>query len=323
MRFAAIVAVVAMMVAAAACSGGGGGGISVTLATPTPTQAAGANGLPAAKGVPTATSTPIPPPELLLSTTDVYQAGTVLVSVVGETSGGTVTFLERKYQLTQGKQSMYAFVGVGTEDPVGPRPLKVDFTLKNGSKGSLTETVNVLKTQWTVDSLTFTEAQTEALLDPKVVEAENQALSQVYATYTPQKLWDGAWQIPTEGSLTARFGEQRSINGSAPSGHHGGTDIGAPQGTPVFATNNGRVVMARQMALRGNMVIVDHGGGLLSGYGHMSAFAVAEGQLVQAGDLIGYVGNTGLSTGAHLHWEMSAGGVLVDALRFTDGTNGF
>jgi murein DD-endopeptidase MepM/ murein hydrolase activator NlpD len=91
----------------------------------------------------------------------------------------------------------------------------------------------------------------------------------------------------------------------------------------VLATNSGRVVMARQMALRGNMVIIDHGGGLLSGYGHMSAFAVAEGQTVQAGDIIGYVGNTGLSTGAHLHWEMAAGGIVVDALRFTDGTDGF
>jgi len=323
MRFAAIVAAVAMMVVAAGCSGGSGSSISVTLTTPTATPAVGPNGQPAAKGVPTATATPAPPPELLLSTNDVYQAGVVLVSVVGETSGGTVTFLGRKFQLTQGKQSMYAFVGVDAEDPIGPSPLKVDFTLKTGSKGSLTATVNVLKTQWTVDSLTFSEAQTEALLDPKVVDAENQALAQVYATYTPQKLWDGVWQVPTQGSLTARFGEQRSINGSAPSGHHGGTDIGAAQGTPVIATNNGRVVMARQMALRGNMVIIDHGGGLLSGYGHMSAFAVAEGQVVQAGDIIGYVGNTGLSTGAHLHWEISAGGVLVDALRFTDGTNGF
>jgi murein DD-endopeptidase MepM/ murein hydrolase activator NlpD len=62
---------------------------------------------------------------------------------------------------------------------------------------------------------------------------------------------------------------------------------------------------------------------LFSGYAHLSELSVAEGQLVGQGDRVGLVGSTGLSTGAHLHWEMATGGVLVDALRFTDGTNGF
>ena len=104
------------------------------------------------------------------------------------------------------------------------------------------------------------------------------------------------------------------------------TDFTGATGTwyyQVRATNAGRVVMARHLEIRGNMVIVDHGGGLFSGYAHLSAITVQEGQAVQAGDLIGLVGNTGLSTGAHLHWEMSAAGVLVDAVRFADGSNGF
>ena len=83
------------------------------------------------------------------------------------------------------------------------------------------------------------------------------------------------------------------------------------------------MVLARQMALRGNFVVIDHGGGVLSGYGHLSQFSVVEGQAVEPGDVIGLVGNTGLSTGAHLHWEMSVDGVMVDALRFFDGSNGF
>jgi len=119
------------------------------------------------------------------------------------------------------------------------------------------------------------------------------------------------------------FGEQRSINGGTPSGNHGGTDISAIPGTPVKAANSGRVAMARELSVRGNMVIIDHGGGLFTGYGHMSSFAVSEGQEVAAGEVIGAVGNTGLSTGAHLHWEVSAGGILVDAWRFADGSNGF
>jgi murein DD-endopeptidase MepM/ murein hydrolase activator NlpD len=294
-------------------------GVVLKLTTPTATPPGGAVQV----GLPTPTLTPTAPPELVLSTEQVYQAGTVLVSVTGNVAGGSVTFLGRTNRLTKGTRSWYAFVGVGTEDPVGRAPLKADFALANGSKGSLTADVTVLRTQWTVDSLIFTEAQTQTFLDPKVVAAENSLLDQIYRTNTDKKLWDGPWLVPTQGALTSRFGEQRAVNGSEPSGHHGGTDLGAKEGTPVYATNSGRVVMARQLQLRGNMVIIDHGGGLLSGYGHLSAFAAAEGQDVQAGDLIGYVGNTGLSTGAHLHWEMSVNGVLVDALRFNDGSNGF
>ncbi len=306
----------------AGCGGSTGddaGGAVVRILTAAPSVTAA----PTSPGQPGATGTAIPAPELVLSTEEVYQAGAVLVSVTGGVSGGTATWLDKQYPLIQGSQSMFTFTGTGTEAAPGVHPLKVEVTLKNGSKGTLSADITVLAAAWTVDSLVFTPEQTAALLDPKTIADENAVLDKYYATRTKEKLWSGGWIVPTEGPLTARFGEQRSINGSAASGHHGGTDIGAVQGTPVVATNSGKVVMARQLQLRGNMVIVDHGGGVLSGYAHMSAFAVGEGQDVKQGDLIGYVGNTGLSTAAHLHWEIAVGSILVDALRFTDGTNGF
>lgn len=307
--------------AAAACSAEAedGGGAIVTYVTPAGTSTANA---PASISS-GAAATPAEPPELLLSTMEVYQSGAFLASVTGTIASGSVTFLGRPFPLTKGTQSMYAFVPTDTEDPAGPQALRVDFTLPNGTKGSLNETVTVLKTKWTVDSLTFTDSQTETLLDPAVVANEFATLKAVYGKTTPRKLWTGAWQLPLDGPVTARYGEQRSINGGAPSGHHGGTDIGVPDGTPVMATNSGIVVLARQLQVRGNMVIIDHGGGLFSGYAHLSSFSVAEGQSVIAGEVIAMSGNTGLSTGAHLHWEMSAAGILLDALRFTDGTNGF
>jgi murein DD-endopeptidase MepM/ murein hydrolase activator NlpD len=123
--------------------------------------------------------------------------------------------------------------------------------------------------------------------------------------------------------VTARYGEQRSINGSVPSGHHGGTDFGAEEGTQVRSTNSGRVVLARELKVRGFMVVIDHGGGVYSGYSHLSAIHVAELQEVEAGQHIADVGTTGLSTGAHLHWEMASQGIFLDALRFIDGSNGY
>jgi len=259
----------------------------------------------------------------MVSTEHVSLGGAILVSVTGDIRAGTVTFLGRTHALTQGARSMYAFVGVGVLDTPGQETLAVDLETSNGSQGHLEASIEVAPTQWTIDNVTFAPGQAESLLNPEVVAAERALLDSVYAVTTPEKLWDGPWWVPVDGPVTGVFGEQRSINGGTPSGNHGGTDISAIPGTPVKAANSGRVVMARELAVRGNMVIIDHGGGLFTGYGHMSTFAVSEGQEVVAGEVIGAVGNTGLSTGAHLHWEVSAGGILVDAWRFADGSNGF
>jgi murein DD-endopeptidase MepM/ murein hydrolase activator NlpD len=278
--------------------------------------------LPSAVHEPTPTPTLIPPPEIVLSTELAPQGGAILCSLVGMVTEGTVTFMQRTQPLTRGQRSIYAFVPVDIDDPPGVHPLRLDFTLVSGSKGSLTTNITVQNTSWPVDNIILPPGQ-EQLLDPHVVNDENLLLRSVYGQVTPEKLWDGQWLVPAPGEITTQFGEQRSYNNGPPSGHHSGTDIGSAEGNPVIATNHGRVVLARQLSLRGNMVIVDHGGGLFSGYAHMSVFSVGEGQLVAAGDQLGQVGSTGLSTGAHLHWEMAAGGVLVDALRFANGSNGF
>ncbi len=311
-----LVAGVAALAAAACSAGADDGEITVRMVTP-------AGPSPTATLAPGVSPTPLVPPELVLSTVEVYQAGAVLVSVTGDIIGGQVEFLGRKYPLTPGARSQYTFVPVDTDDPPGAHRLVADVRMPNGTRGTLEATVTVLPTEWTVDYLEFTDEQTAALLDPQVVADELALLRSIYVRVTPQKYWDGAWQIPVLGAVTARFGEQRSINGGPPAGHHGGTDFGAEVGTPVAATNAGVVVLARELRVRGNMVIIDHGGGLYSGYAHLHEIAVAEGDRVEAGQIIGTVGNTGLSTGAHLHWEIAAHGVLLDALRFTDGTNGF
>lgn len=296
---------------------GGGDGSSFVLTTPTRPP------LDSRSASPTPSPVPLDPPEFVLSATEVYQAGAILVSLVGPAASGRATFLGRGYDLIQGSQSIFSFVGVDCDDPTGPADLRVEFTLTNGTTGSLTQPIEVLPVTWPVDAIDIPEEKTN-LLDPAIAAAEAQILQQFYGVITREKLWDNmTWRIPTPGDITTQMGEQRSYNGSEPSGHHAGTDFGAEEGTPVGATNRGRVVMARQTRVHGNMVIVDHGGAVMSGYAHLSAFAVAEGQIVAGGDVVGYVGTTGLSTGAHLHWEITVGGVNVDPMRFTDGTNGF
>lgn len=95
---------------------------------------------------------------------------------------------------------------------------------------------------------------------------------------------------------------------------HAGIDYGAPWGSPIYAASEGVVSWVGPHGGHGNYVRIQHGGGLATGYAHMSRFAVSNGARVQAGQVIGYVGSTGLSTGPHLHYEVYRGGVPVNPL---------
>jgi murein DD-endopeptidase MepM/ murein hydrolase activator NlpD len=129
----------------------------------------------------------------------------------------------------------------------------------------------------------------------------------VEQTYTSGLLF------PVNGRITSGFGMRRHpILGYARL--HAGVDFGAGWGTPIRATASGVVSFAGRHGGHGNYVRIDHGGGLGTGYGHMSSILAWSGSRVQAGQIIGYVGSTGLSTGPHLHYEMYRNGRTVNPL---------
>ena len=97
---------------------------------------------------------------------------------------------------------------------------------------------------------------------------------------------------------------------------HAGIDLRATSGTPIYAAAPGEVVYAGWRGGYGNCVIIDHGGGVATLYAHQSSMAVAEGEEVSRGDVIGAVGSTGFSTGPHLHFEVRVDGVPVDPLGY-------
>lgn len=119
---------------------------------------------------------------------------------------------------------------------------------------------------------------------------------------------------PAHGWLTGTFGG-RSDPFTGEPGFHQGLDISTEKGNPVFATADGRVESAAYTGDYGNLIVLSHGFGLTTRYGHLSAFHVKPGQKVRRGDVIGYVGSTGRSTGAHLHYEILANGQLINPLQ--------
>ena len=93
---------------------------------------------------------------------------------------------------------------------------------------------------------------------------------------------------------------------------HNGVDLAAPNGTPVYATADGFIGKAQYWGSYGNYVQIEHGADLETRYGHLSSYTVQTGDTVRKGDLIGYVGSTGRSTGPHLHYEVRVAGLAVD-----------
>ncbi len=153
----------------------------------------------------------------------------------------------------------------------------------------------------------------QSLLDPALAREENNKIAALRPYRTPERHWSRPFALPVEASITSYFGSRRSYGGPF-SSFHGGNDFRAEVGAPVIAPAGGVVVLAEPLVVRGNAVIIDHGWGVMTGYWHLSRIDVSVGDAVAQGEVIAAVGNTGLSTGPHLHWEMWVNGVSVDAL---------
>lgn len=157
----------------------------------------------------------------------------------------------------------------------------------------------------------------EGLLDPELGQAEWTKVKAIFLQVTPSRLWQGRFQVPVEGEVSSLFGARRSYEGGPVASYHMGVDYAAREGTPVVAANAGRIALAEELTVRGKTVMIDHGLGVHTGYFHLSGIAVVQGQEVEGGTLIGYVGSTGLATGAHLHWEMRIGEIGIDPTEWT------
>jgi len=118
------------------------------------------------------------------------------------------------------------------------------------------------------------------------------------------------WPLPGHTYISCHFGEVDAFGNAG----HRGTDIPAPEGTPILAVHSGTVLVSGWNDSYGNQVLLDNGAGLSTRYAHMTATAVTAGETVTAGQVIGYVGSTGDSTGNHLHFEMMQGGIRVNPL---------
>jgi murein DD-endopeptidase MepM/ murein hydrolase activator NlpD len=141
--------------------------------------------------------------------------------------------------------------------------------------------------------------------------AQSRAISR-QAHDTP-RLWAGPFLRPRPSRITSVYGTGREFNGRVTS-RHLGTDFAGVVGAPVRAAGRAVVALVADFYLAGHAVYLDHGGGLVTGYFHLSRVDVTAGDTVEAGSVIGAVGRSGRATGPHLHWIARYGGITVDPM---------
>ncbi|MBR2041808.1 MAG: M23 family metallopeptidase [Oscillospiraceae bacterium] len=188
------------------------------------------------------------------------------------------------------------------------------------------------------EKITVTERKTPTQyleVSPKTLEetledaAVREAFDAFYQKYrwvnTGVALWNGEFVLPLGDRYykeTTKYGTFRTFsNGNTE--WHNATDMAVAGGTPIYATNSGRILFAGWLGLTGNTVLIDHGYGIISWHYHMNKIDVSDGDLVEKGQKIGEVGTTGLSTGNHLHFGISVGGIFVDPMAMIGTTPEF
>jgi murein DD-endopeptidase MepM/ murein hydrolase activator NlpD len=237
------------------------------------------------------------------------------VSLTGQFGGWSIPFAQDGDHYT-------GLAGVGAHPVSGVTPglhsIVITATQGNTSPAVVTSNVQIRPGHFNSEYIVLS-ADRQQLLDPALVNAELQKLNDTWTVFNPQRNWNGLFRVPVDKfiRISSPFGTRRSYGGGPMTSYHEGTDFAIPAGTPVYAPAAGVVVIAEPLAVRGDAIVIDHGWGVYSGLYHLSEIKVTPGQPVKQGDLVGLSGNTGLSTGAHLHWDLRVRGLNIDALQFT------
>jgi murein DD-endopeptidase MepM/ murein hydrolase activator NlpD len=234
----------------------------------------------------------------------------------------TATWIDRPLVFTQAltdSLQQTAYLPVHALQTPAPYSLTITYTAANGLPLVHQQWLNVGIGTYESQQITLPDEKGE-LLAPDTGEAEFTKLNALWSQASPTLWWSGFFTRPMgiEYATTSPFGTRRTYNGGsyAATSYHSGQDFGAPAGVPILAPADGVIVLTEPLQVRGNAIVIDHGHGIFTGYWHLSESKVTVGQAVKRGDVLGLVGTTGLSTGAHLHWELRIYGIAVDPMQF-------
>lgn len=244
-----------------------------------------------------------------------YQGKTVVVrvngspelSLTGNLAGQALNFFSEGVDFV-------ALQGIHTLTEPGLYPLTLRGDV-NGKHVEYSQQIAIRATEYIYDPPLTVDPAT---IDPALTGPESELWESLALPVTPEKRWNGLFSSPVPAELTncwpSVFGNRRSYNGGAYDYFHGGLDFCGTVGTELYAAAAGQVTYTGLLTVHGNVVVIDHGWGVYTAYAHLSEIVVQPGEMVQEGQLVGLGGDTGRTTGPHLHWEVWVGGVVVDPM---------
>jgi len=250
-----------------------------------------------------------PQPEIILNPAVPRPGDIVLLTIRNTAASPEGTFDGRKlywYPSAGSEKSFQAILGIDLYTKPGSYSL--DITAENTVFHRM---VAVSKKKYPVQRLTLPKGMVELSPENEArVEREQKKMAAVWPGVSPRG-WSGNFINPCKGDIVTKFGVQRVIN-KIPKNSHTGVDVSAKEGDAVRAPNNGIAVLVDDQFYSGNSIVLDHGQGIYTMFFHLSRILIRPGQVVTKGEVIGLVGSTGRSTGAHLHWGVRIQGARVN-----------
>ena len=221
-------------------------------------------------------------------------------------------FYKRKVMIIGSSNNWKAIIGIPLKIEIGEHKLKV---INNGAESNYF--FEILDKKYEAQYLTIKNKRkvNPNKEDMERITKEIKLIKNVKNSWREINSIPLKFQKPTVGPYSSAFGLRRFFN-NQPRNPHGGIDIAAAEGTPVTAPAAGIVINTGNYFFNGKTVFLDHGQGLITMYCHLNEINVAEGAHVNTNDLIGTVGSTGRSTGAHLHWSVYLNNTTVEPLLF-------
>ncbi len=223
------------------------------------------------------------------------------------------SFLDQNLNFFEDTAGNYvALQGMHVMSEPGQYPLSIQGQTQEGANFDFKQKVLLSLGGYTYEDINVDND----LLDAEVTDDETSYINNIISEINDEQYWQGIFTAPSPyvGQYNSYFGTRRSFNGSAYIYYHGGLDYKGGLGVRVFAPAAGQIVFAGPLTIRGYATVIDHGRGVFTGYWHQSEIHVEVGDMVDQGQIIGLVGNTGRSTGPHLHWELWVGNIQVDPI---------
>ncbi len=239
--------------------------------------------------------------------------GVALVELPADSDTTRVRFNQRPVLVAATGETYTAVIGL----PLGTRPGTHSLTLRTLDGRQTNVDFQVKDKQYQTQHLTIKDKRkvNPEKRDMQRISREQKRIKDALANWDPRSPTSLRFELPVEAPMSSPFGLRRFFN-EQPRKPHSGLDLAAAAGTPVRAPAAGRISDTGDFFFNGNTVFIDHGQGLVTMYCHLSRIDVRAGQQVQAGEVIGAVGQTGRVTGPHLHWSVSLNDARVDPVLF-------